>query len=538
MESPVDVSASAPSLSLALSAPLAVRKKRNHLPLKTKVEVIKTLQKSPGIKLRTLAEMFQCGKTQIAQILKTKESLLSEYAVAGGRSPNQVSRVSGYVDVNNALLEWYTLACSKKLRPRGTQLTDKAKQIAACLGKRDFKGSNGWLDKWKKRYDIKLSAASEESSETQVTTADSWKEGLPGMLQGYENEDIWSMDTTGLFWQALPDRGFREKAKKCKGGRDSKHRITVAFFVTGGGEKEKPVIVCTEWKNPASAHLPVDYFTQKVAWMTAELMKSILTKLNQRLLSSKRSIVLLMDNANCHLETRFSNVKVCFLPSCTTSQLHPLRNGIVRNFRMYYRRLFLRYVLSKIEESGMAADAVGSMKILTAVRWVVTAWSMIDSETVSRCFRMAGVLTGEVADGDSPLLDRDVRLELQSLIGQTMVGHEHCALDEYLTGEDDLQVCMNVDSENWEEEFLAQLGQGDKVEATVEGDQLEELPEDNGQDKPTLKVKSFKEAIQSLEDVQEFLMSQGHVPVAMNIGSLIDTVACCNTRPPLPINEA
>ena len=185
MESPVEVSASAPSLSLemeALSAPLAVRKKRNHLPLKTKVEVIQTVQKSPGIKLRVLAEMFHCGKTQIAQILKTKESLLSEYAVAGGRSPNQVSRVSGYVDVNNALLEWYTLACSKKLRPRGTQLTDKAKQIAACLGKRDFKGSNGWLDKWKKRYDIKLSVVSEESSETQVTTADSWKEGLPGSL--------------------------------------------------------------------------------------------------------------------------------------------------------------------------------------------------------------------------------------------------------------------------------------------------------------------------------------------------------------------
>ena len=42
---------------------------------------------------------------------------------------------------------------------------------------------------------------------------------------------------------------------------------------------------------------------------------------------------------------------------------------------------------------------------------------------------------------------------------------------------------------------------------------------------PPLKLHSYKEAVQSLEDVQEFLYSQGHTQEAMCIGSSIDTVA-------------
>ena len=54
---------------------------------------------------------------------------------------------------------------------------------------------------------------------------------------------------------------------------------------------------------------------QKKAWMTGEIMKSVLTRLKHQLSSSNRSILLLMDNAGCHpedLKTKFSNIKNCF----------------------------------------------------------------------------------------------------------------------------------------------------------------------------------------------------------------------------------
>ena len=49
----------------------------------------------------------------------------------------------------------YLLACSKNIYPGGPQLIEKAKLIAEQLGKQNFKGSNGWLGKWKARYNIK-----------------------------------------------------------------------------------------------------------------------------------------------------------------------------------------------------------------------------------------------------------------------------------------------------------------------------------------------------------------------------------------------
>ena len=125
-------------------------KKKKYLELKKKVEVIKTLQKNPRISIRALGEMFQCGKSQIAHILKNKESLLSMFesnASENRAHTSKTPRKSKYMEVNKALYEWYTLACSKNIYPGGPQLTEKAKQIAACLGKSNFKGSIGWLAK-------------------------------------------------------------------------------------------------------------------------------------------------------------------------------------------------------------------------------------------------------------------------------------------------------------------------------------------------------------------------------------------------------
>ena len=52
-------------------------KKRNYLTLEKKVELIKHAQKNPGVSVRALGELFDCGKTQVGRILKSKGSLLA-----------------------------------------------------------------------------------------------------------------------------------------------------------------------------------------------------------------------------------------------------------------------------------------------------------------------------------------------------------------------------------------------------------------------------------------------------------------------------
>ena len=285
-------------LAICLWIMLPMPKKRTYLSLKQKVEVIRTLEKNRGIKTRELSQIFGCGKTQIAKILKNKDSILSTYEAnlfETTKHDSKMSRISEYAEINKALYEWYVPARSKNIFAGGPQIAEKGRQIAAALGRPEFKGSNGWLEKWKKRYNLKQFSICGESGEVRGQTVDSWKERLPEILQGYKKEDILNLDETGCFWRALPNRGLGQKGKECKGGKQSKHRLTVTFIVSAAGKKEKPVCI---WKSEKprcfkridKSLLPVDYYHQKKAWMTGDILESVLTKLNHQYAVANREV--------------------------------------------------------------------------------------------------------------------------------------------------------------------------------------------------------------------------------------------------------
>ena len=77
------------------------------------------------------------------------------------------------------------------------------------------------------------------------------------------------MDETGKFYRALPNKSLSEAAKQCRGGKQSKERITCAFFVNAARGKEKPIVIGKS-ANPRCfigikdlSNLPCTYFHQK-----------------------------------------------------------------------------------------------------------------------------------------------------------------------------------------------------------------------------------------------------------------------------------
>ena len=112
-------------------------------------------------------------------------------------------------------------------------------------------------------------------------------------------------------------------------------------------------------------HLPVLYFNQPKAWMTSDIMHSILTKLNAQMKAQGRNILLFIDGAGCHpsdltLPGRYSNIRIVFLPPNTTSVLQPLDLGIIN---VYFRQLLLRYVCAQIEECSTANEIINSVTV-------------------------------------------------------------------------------------------------------------------------------------------------------------------------------
>ena len=276
------------------------------------------------------------------------------------------------------------------------------------------------------------------------------------------------MDETACFWQALPDKGFSQKGKQCKGGKKSKKRITVTFIVNAAGGKEgKPIVIwksenprCLKWFDKSL--LPVEYYSQSKSWMSGEILESVLTKLNHRLASTSRKVLLLMDNAGCHpedLKDKFSNIKIIFLPANTTSRLQPLDLGIIQSFKVHYRQMLLQYVLARIDQWDSATDVVKTVNILVAIRWVALAWVEVNSETILKCLRKAGILGTDMADvvacdsTEDPFVEADRCMELQSLINETMGVDSSCPANEYVNGDDDLPVCFELNDNDWEDNF-------------------------------------------------------------------------------------
>ena len=55
---------------------------------------------------------------------------------------------------------------------------------------------------------------------------------------------MWNLDETGCSWRKLPEKGFGEKGKECRGEKKAKQRVTIAFIVNATGQSEgKPTAI-------------------------------------------------------------------------------------------------------------------------------------------------------------------------------------------------------------------------------------------------------------------------------------------------------
>ena len=128
-------------------------------------------------------------------------------------------------------------------------LLEEALAIDERLGKKEFKASNGWLEKWKNRHNLTQRDVAGEEGDVNDDTVCSWMERVKELTLGNAPQDIWNMDVSGAFWKALPEKSLTKKKKRRRGGKQAKQRVTVAFFVYAAGEKE-PLIVIGKSKTP------------------------------------------------------------------------------------------------------------------------------------------------------------------------------------------------------------------------------------------------------------------------------------------------
>ena len=212
------------------------------------------------------------------------------------------------------------------------------------------------------------------------------------------------------------------------------------------------------------------------------------------------------------------------IPPNTTSQIQPLDLGIIQNFKIHYRKLLLRFVLSKIDDTNdTASQIVKSISVLMAIRWVAEAWDSVQEETIRKCLTKSGI-TGSgfsvhrLYEDEDPFDDVKAQEELHELLDRISPSDTNCPVEEYIDGEGDVPTYMQYNN-NWEDHFFANFGSSQAVSDSL----VQEDPADEeGQfdlEPPPPKITRFQDAISSLEEVQSFLDWRGFSEEAIMIAS-------------------
>lgn len=201
------------------------------------------VNKNPGCSSRKIAGAFNCGKTQIQGIVKSKAEIMEEFENNGPESRKR-HRAEENAEVNEAVYKWYCFARERNIPLSGPLLKEEALLISRELDPNStFKASNGWLDSFKKRHNIKCMKVSGECADVSEETVMGWFERVQVLTSDYEPEDIWNEDESGCFYRALPDTSLSDREREFRGGKKAKERITIAFFVNAAGGKEPPVVI-------------------------------------------------------------------------------------------------------------------------------------------------------------------------------------------------------------------------------------------------------------------------------------------------------
>ena len=148
----------------------------------------------------------------------------------------------------------------------------KANEIAKQLGHDQFKSSDGWFNRWKKRHDLPYTKLYGEASEADEEPAAMWtSDNVQELLSLLTS--TYNADETAFYFRAVPDSIYVQKSsrKLARGSKVAKDRLTVLVYCNMIGDKHGLLVIGTSQKPRCFKNVrafPADCSFSKNAWMT------------------------------------------------------------------------------------------------------------------------------------------------------------------------------------------------------------------------------------------------------------------------------
>src|SRR5437764_4221599 len=255
---------------------------------------------TPSLKQKDLAKEYNVSEGMVSDILKEKDRWVAIDNDSYQANLKRKKKIQ-FPIIEEALTVWLDKALQAKLVLTESILTTKALDFAVLCNEEKFKASNGWLDNFKKRHNLRQYNIHGEASSAPIQDLDSMRGRLRQTLRDYDPKDIFNCDETGLFWKMKLNHTISNGPVVRT--KQSKDRITILLTCNSTGtEKLRPLFIhkyenSRVLKNISKNSLLVNYYWNKKSWMQVSIWNDYLKKLDSHMRVQNKNILLLVDNA-------------------------------------------------------------------------------------------------------------------------------------------------------------------------------------------------------------------------------------------------
>ena len=448
------------------------RKQRRNLSLEDKVNIIKRKETDAKLSDEKLANEYGVDRSTISNILRKKDKFLQLHASAKHSDLKKTRiQIARFPSLEDALYKWFQSLRSRNipvsqdvLKVKAVEFYNRAKENGAQLS--NFEASNGWLEKFQKRYEISSKCITGESESACLDQVEIGRKNLQEIIATFDIENVYNADETGLFFRLAPNKTLASKSDKAKGIKKDKERVTVLLCCNATGTKKIKPFVIGKSRNPRCyskvniATLPVRYSSNTKAWMTMEIWNEWLKWLDNNV--SQKSL-LIVDNCPAHTDGSslgLKNLKIEFLPPNTTSQIQPCDAGIIRTFKSYYRNALVTKWIRELNDG----QAINKLNLKEAIELIADAWDNVKQSMINNCWQNTGILPTETASINANEMEID---EIDEAMANLILALDNLRLadplvnitaDEYVNVDNGLVNTQLLTEDEIFEEFLIAEG--------------------------------------------------------------------------------
>ena len=406
----------------------SARKRRPGVTVAQRRAIRQQAKKNPAWSQKDLQQWFNTqyertiAQPTVSEALSTKYKHLDNNPGFPNDEYKQRDRGAQWSELEKALFEWYIeYEFSASAPITGDLLKATATNFWRRLPKyRDMEipvFSNGWLQGFKQRHHVKSRRPFEFAVESENANAEQIA-AVKAIASHFPAEDCYNCDETILFFKRLPDESLSSDQSMVKS------KLTALFCCNADGSHKLPIWFVGKHARPRSfaaaniqtSALDVVWRSNTKAWMTPEIMAEWLRWFSAQI--GTRRVLLIMDSIHTHSmalervrkEQALGNITVVWLPEPKHSNLKnlPLELGIIRAFKVFYRKRWLEHILAEFQAERPPTK---TMNVLKAIRWSTRAWQAVTPRTIQQCWNQSGLKQGlgpvnaEIDDSSTPIIE-------------------------------------------------------------------------------------------------------------------------------------